>query len=435
MPLLSTTHANTAAANTQRERCAFINRDALKIQSKKKPLKQQRQKWQRINMATSTTTTISDSPDAAIIASGNTNQNLGEANIASSVARVQAETQAAIIVAQRFRRSEMQCRQDLINAVKASPRLAEKTTYSYPRGKRQDPVTGEWVENIISGPSTYIAREAARTWGNLAAGTEVIRDDDNERQIRSFAWDMQTNVRWYAEASFKKLIQRSSWETKNGKREKVTKWVVPDERDLRELTNKYASIGERNCILKIIPSHMIDEVVDVSRQVSKEEAAKHPEAIRAKLADAFQSEGINVAMLEEYLGHPLKELTPDKIVELRSIYQALHEGNATWDDYRNPTTLPSVEEVPELPKLKELAAQLKWNDARLSNEIGRNRANVPGLITQLTDLVGKMIAAATTGTSSPLPGNPAPQTATSPLPGAEPTQQRSSKRSQQPKEF
>jgi hypothetical protein len=388
-------------------------------------------------MATSTTT-IPERPSDALIAFGNGGNQLqqtNEANVASSVARVQAETQAAIIVAQRFRRSEMQCRQDLINAVKASPRLAEKTTYSFPRGKKQDPVTGEWVENIVSGPSTYIAREAARTWGNLSYGTEVIRDEEGERQIRSHAWDMQTNVRVFAEASFKKLIQRSEWITKNGKRERATKWVVPDERDLRELTNRYGSIGERNCILKIVPSHMIDEVIDTSKQVSKEEAAKHPEAIRAKLADAFQGEGITVAMLEEYLGHSLKELTPDKLVELRSIYQALHEGSATWDDYRNPTTLPSVEEVPELPKLKELAAKLKWNDARLSNEIGRNRANVPGLINQLTELVGKMVAAATTGTSSPLPGDQN----VSPLPGqtaADSKQQRSTKQQRgEPKDF
>jgi hypothetical protein len=355
-----------------------------------------------------------------------------EANVASSVARAQAETQAAIIVAQRFPRSESRCRQELINAVKASPRLAEKTTYSYKRGTKKDPVTGETVDNFVSGPTIYIAREAARVWGNIAYGTEIVRDTDDERQIRSFAWDQQTNVRKFAEDAFKKLIQRTEWTTKNGKREKVPKWVVPDERDLRELTNRRASICERNALLSLMPSHMIDEVVDTSRQVSKEEAAKHPETVRAKLADAFQSEGVSVAMLEEYLGHPLNQLTPDKIVDLRAIFLSLHEGNATWDDYRNPTTLPSVEEVPELPKLKELAAKLKWNDARLSNEIGRNRNDVPKLVAQLAELVAKL-APASTGdtTTSPLPGD-APQGAVSPLPGApaEPSGRQSSKKAQ-----
>jgi hypothetical protein len=316
---------------------------------------------------------------ATAAATQNALQIQGEANIASSSARVQAETQAAIMVAQRFRRSESQCRQDLLNSVKASPRLADKATYSYPRGKKQDPVSKEWVDNIISGPSTYIAREAARVWGNLVYGTEVVRDTDTERQIRSFAWDMQTNMRCVAEASFKKLVQRSKWVEKNGRREKLTEWVEPDERDLRELSNKYASIGERNCILKVVPSHLVDEVLEAAKQSTKEEAAKHPEAVRAKLADAFQAVGITVSMLEEYLRHPLKDTTPDKIGELRGIYTSIREGNSVWDDYRK-SNLPTENEVPEMPLLRELAKKIGWNEAKLSSEIGRNLADIPKLI-------------------------------------------------------
>jgi hypothetical protein len=311
-----------------------------------------------------------------------------ETNIASASARVQAETIASITVAQRFKRSESQARQELLNAVKASPRLAEKAAYSYKRGKRQDPVTNEWVDNIISGPSTYIAREAARVWGNVDYGTEVIRDTDHDRQIRSFAWDKQTNVRPIAEAAFKKLIQRTSWVTKNNKREKVTLWVEPDERDLRELSNKYASIGERNCLLKVIPSHMIDEVLEVARQVTLEDAAKHPEAVRAKLADAFLLIGINVAMLEDYFGHPLKDTTPSEIVDLRGIYTSIRENNSTWEDYRR-TTLPSEDEVPEMPQLRELAKRIKWNEAKLSSEVGRHIADIPKLIALMSEQAAK----------------------------------------------
>jgi hypothetical protein len=313
----------------------------------------------------------------------------GESNIVSASARVQAETAASITVAQRFKRSEPQARQELINAVKASPRLAEKAAYSYPRGKRLDPLTGEYVENIISGPSTYIAREAARVWGNLVYGTEVIRDTDQERQIRSFAWDMQTNMRCIAEATFKKLVQRSNWVTKNGKREKVTVWVEPDERDLRELSNKYASIGERNCILKIIPAHLVDEVMEVSRQVSTEDAAKHPETVRSKLADSFLAMGVNVAMLEDYLGHPLKDTTPAEITDLRGIYTSIREGNSAWEDYRK-TTLPSEEEIPEMPQLRALAKRIKWNEAKLSSEIGRSLADIPKLIASMSEMAAKL---------------------------------------------
>lgn len=346
--------------------------------------------------------------DTETAANGNLSLQIpGEANIASSTARVQAETQAAIMVSQRFRRSESQARQDLLNAVKASPRLAEKATYSFPRGKKQDPVTKEWVENIISGPSTYIAREAARVWGNLVYGTEVVRDTDTDRQIRSYAWDMQTNMRCIAEATFKKLVQRIRWVKQNGKSEKVTEWVEPDERDLRELSNKYASIGERNCILKVVPSHLVDEVLEVARQTTKEEAAKHPEAVRAKLADAFQSVGVNVGMIEEYLGRPLKDTTPDQIATLRAMFTAMREGNAVWDDYRvSSTTLPTEDDVPELPQLRELAKKLKWNDAKLSSEIGRNMADMSKLLALMAEQAAKAPAPA----SKPAADTPAAAT-------------------------
>jgi len=339
---------------------------------------------------------------------------MGEANIASSAARVQAETAASITVAQRFKRSESQVRQDLLNAVKASPRLAEKAAYSYPRGKRQDPVTKEWVENIISGPSTYIAREAARVWGNLVYGTEVIREADHERQIRSFAWDMQTNMRCLAEATFKKLVQRSRWVKKPGaKDEKVTEWVEPDERDLRELSNKYASIGERNCILKIVPSHLIDEVLETAKQTTREDAAKHPEAVRAKLADAFQSVGISVAQIEEYLRHPLNQTTPDEMADLRGIFTSLREGNSVWDDYRH-TMLPSDDEVAEMPQLRELAKRLKWNEAKLANEIGRNIDDIPKLLSFMNEQVAKVKA--TQPASSPVESSPRSDHAEKPEP-------------------
>lgn len=337
-------------------------------------------------------------------AAGSNLQIMGEANIASSAARVQAETAASITVAQRFKRSESQVRQELLNAVKASPRLAEKAAYSYPRGSRKDPATGEWVENIISGPSTYIAREAARVWGNLVYGTEVIRETDLDRQIRSFAWDMQTNMRCLAEATFKKLVQRTRWVKKPGaKDEKVTEWVVPDERDLRELSNKYASIGERNCILKVVPSHLIDEVLETAKQTTREDAAKHPEAVRAKLADAFQTVGISVAQIEDYLRHPLNQTTPDEMADLRGIFTSLREGNSVWDDYRH-TMLPSDDEVAEMPQLREMAKRLKWNEAKLANEVGRHIDDIPKLIAVMNEGIAKLKAA--TPASSPVESSP-----------------------------
>jgi hypothetical protein len=61
------------------------------------------------------------------------------------------------MLSQRFRRSESQARQDLLNAVKASPRLAEKAASSFPRGK-QNPITQEWEENRLPTQDNVIFR-------------------------------------------------------------------------------------------------------------------------------------------------------------------------------------------------------------------------------------------------------------------------------------
>jgi hypothetical protein len=324
----------------------------------------------------------------------------GDVSIASAVARVQAEIQAQIMVAQRFRRSESQARQDLLTAIKASPRLAEKCSYQYPRGTKWDAEKQEFVPNVITGPSVYLAREAARTWGNIDVGTEIILDNERERKIRSYAWDMQTNTRQTAEAWFQKLVQRSKTVTKNGKKEKITEWISPDERDLRELTNKYGSIGERNCILKVVPSHVIDEAQDAARNVTKEEAAKNPEVVRAKIADAFLTLGISVQMIEEdYLGHSLKQTTPEEMARLRGVFTSIRDGDSSWEEFRL-SILPSAEQVPELPILRDLAKQLKWNDARLATEIGRNQSDIGKLVESMREAVAKQSPQAASATSA-----------------------------------
>ena len=345
----------------------------------------------------------------------------GETNIAQTLGRAQREIEVAMTVAQRFPRNEALARQNLLNVIKASPRLAEKVTYNYPRGKKQNAVTGEWEENIISGPSTYLAREAARVWGHLRTETGIIFDEGDERQIRSMSWDMQSNVLWASEQFFKKLVQRNDWTVENGKRIKKVVWKTPDERDLRELSNKYSSIGERNCILKIIPAHFIDEAIEIASQVTKEDAAKNIVTVRAKLADAFESEGVTVLMLEEYLGCRLDQLPPTRVPELRGIYLAIHDGSATWDVYANKSgsPLPGEDTVPQMRELKDLAKKLKWNDAQLANELGRAANDGAKLLAMMTELVAKT---STPGSAPPPKAATTPPVAeTSPVPGNAPT--------------
>jgi hypothetical protein len=240
-------------------------------------------------------------------------QALAEMGTAAAIARAQQEVQGAIIVAKRFPRNEDDCRAKLLKACKRTE-FAEDAEYNFPRGGQD-----------VAGPSVYLAREAARLWGNIQYGFEVIRDDQETRMIRSFAWDMESNARTIQEDSFRKLIFRK----KGG-------WVEPDERDLRELTNRRAAIGYRNCILQLIPSDYVNEACRVANTTKQLKAQQDPDGERKKIVDAFSEMNVMPSKLEEIIGHKLSEASPPEIAKLRGIYKSIRDGNSTIADYLTP---------------------------------------------------------------------------------------------------
>ncbi|MBU0906702.1 MAG: hypothetical protein KKE05_00940, partial [Nanoarchaeota archaeon] len=158
-----------------------------------------------------------------------------ELSTSALMVAAQMEVQGSIIIAKKFPRNEDQTFARLMKTCDRTS-FAEKAVYSYPRGGQ-----------TISGPSVNLAREAARLWGNLEYGLLVIRDDENSRHIRAWAWDKETNTKTFAEDSFEKLIFRK------GKGN-----IKPDERDLRELTNRRGAILIRNCLLQLLPRDLVE---------------------------------------------------------------------------------------------------------------------------------------------------------------------------------
>lgn len=228
----------------------------------------------------------------------------------SAAAAAQFEIQSAIIIARRFPRNEDQAFEKLMRACKRLS-FAEDAAYAFPRG-------GETVE----GPSVNLAREAARVWGNIRHGLDVIRDDETSRQIRGWAWDLETNTKVSAEDEFAKLIYRK----KGG-------WQKPDERDLRELTNRRGAILVRNCILQVLPKDLIEDALHRSKETIREGAASDPETTRKRLILAFSELNVTPDMIEHALGHPIAQCSPKELADLRTVYKSIADGNSTWAEY------------------------------------------------------------------------------------------------------
>jgi len=231
----------------------------------------------------------------------------------ASAAAMEAEIKAAITVALRFPRNEDKAFQKLMKSCQR-PSFAEDASYSFPRAGQD-----------ITGPSIYLAREAARVWGNIRHGVNIISDDEENRTIEAWAWDLETNDKVFAQDSFRKLIYRK----KGG-------WIKPDERDLRELTNRRGAILKRNCILEVLPPDLIDDARQEAVATMQKGAAADPEAARKKIIMAFSQINVTPDMLENKLGHPLAQCSPAEIAELRTIYKSIADGNSTWAEYSEP---------------------------------------------------------------------------------------------------
>lgn len=238
----------------------------------------------------------------------------------SAAASAISEIQSAIIVAKKFPRNERHCFQKLMEAARR-PSFAEDAEYCFERGKKKD-----GSPNYVTGPSVNMAREAGRIWGNIRYGLSIVRDDDESRLIRGWAWDVETNTKVEVEDDFKKLIQRKQ---KNGE----TAWIIPDERDLRELTNRRGAILLRNALLQVMPKDLIEDALFQCHKTLENDAAEDPDRAQKRLLVDFGSLHISVDMLESRLGHPFEQSSAKELAELRGICKSIQDGHTTWAEY------------------------------------------------------------------------------------------------------
>ena len=240
-----------------------------------------------------------------VVQFGGDNQPKGELSIARQRADIESEIKAAIVLARRFPRDEARTYGSLMKSCQRIT-FAEQAFYSFPRGSA-----------TIEGASINLAREAARTWGNVRFGLDIVRDDDETRKIQAWCWDLETNLKVTAEDEFKKLIYRK----KGG-------WIKPDERDLRELTNRRGAIAVRNCILQVIPKDFIEDAMFKVKKTLRKGVSENLVVTIRKMIIAFNELGVSTEKLDKKLGHKIMESTPDEVVELKAIWMSIHDGNS-----------------------------------------------------------------------------------------------------------
>lgn len=269
--------------------------------------------------------------------------NAGEMMMANPIISASAkhEIQTAIIVAQKFPRNEDKIYQQFVHGSCHRLGFAMIAEYSFKRGKKKDD-NGKLVDNIIKGPTVRAARELARLWRNLRYGSIPISENEDKRQILSWAWDLETNV-WIQQGDlFEKVIEKQV----NGK----TDWVDPNEREMRELNNRRASLGIRNCILQLVPPDFMDDAIAEAKETIKL-AIKDPNStqfidVKKRIITGFSAINVPVEELEQYIGHPLGSCDPKELEILRGIWAAIKDGHTSWSDYRKAEAESAVQGLP-----------------------------------------------------------------------------------------
>lgn len=223
--------------------------------------------------------------------------------------RAVAEIQAAVLMARSAPRNENQSYLNVLDTCKRQS-FAESALYAFPRG-------GQMVEGV----SIRMAEVLARCWGNCRVGITIQNQTKDKTEARAYAYDLQTN--YMVDQDFTVPHKRT---TKRG----VT--ILSDERDIRELVASVGSRYLRGCILRLIPSDIVEESVEQVKRTLVTSDVPIKEQVK-RMVVAFDEFGVKPEHIEKRLGHNLDAVIPQEIVTLKSIYKSLKDGMANREDF------------------------------------------------------------------------------------------------------
>lgn len=232
----------------------------------------------------------------------------------TALTREASEVQAAMLVAQRCPRDEIEAERRIIQACKR-PGLAEQAMYAYPRGG-----------TTVTGPSIRLAEALARNWGNMSCGIKELAQHDGESDVMAYAWDMETNFR--EEKVFTIKHERHK---KNGQVDKLT-----DPRDIYELVANQGARRLRACILAIIPGDIVERAIEECEKTLKGKNDK-PLVDRIKAAiERFADIGVTKAQLEKRIGHKIETMLEVELLQLVKVYRTIVDGAGKKEDFFPP---------------------------------------------------------------------------------------------------
>ncbi|HUX02318.1 MAG TPA: hypothetical protein VMY35_15240 [Phycisphaerae bacterium] len=289
-------------------------------------------------------------------------------------ARERAAIEAMYIMAERHPRNVDQFRVGILKDCQR-PGFAGVARFRRPVGKGKNPVTGEWEQVYAEGPSIRFIEAALQHWGNVFPSVTTVYDDDDLRICRATVTDLERNITWGNEIQIQKRVEKRGFgrnqEPPKG-REIISQRLnsdgdktylvaaTDDEIIVRQnalLSKTIRTLGQR-----LLPQDIIEEAMAAVLKTQADADKKDPDAAKRKLIDAFATIGVVPDMLQEYLDHPLEQITPKELGELRAIYTSIAQGDMSWGevmDERGPEGSVDEQEQKMAEQLTKLWAKEK----------------------------------------------------------------------------
>lgn len=264
---------------------------------------------------------------AAIVRSGFGSQEverIQETQAYAAAEREKAIVQARYIVALQRPRDIETFRVRLLKHCKR-PGFAAVAEYEKPVGGQK-----------IKGPSIRFVETALQEFGNVHPEVAAVYEDDEKRIIKVTLTDLERNITYAEDATVEKFVERKNANGAEvvGERRKKNGEVVYKVRatddDLNNKLGATVSKKIRNLGLRILPADIVDEAQDECRATRKAKDAQDPNAAARKVCDSFADLNVMPDDLKEYLGHEFASSSPAEIDELRRVYAAIRDGEATW---------------------------------------------------------------------------------------------------------
>ena len=255
-------------------------------------------------------------------------QQLAIVETASSAiaAQSKAMVESRYVMAMRNPRNWDQVRLDLVKEC-SRPSFANNPSAYY-----RKPI-GKGVEGL----GIRFAEVALRCMRNVLIETTMIFEDEAKEVHRVSVTDLEANITYPLDVRVSKTVERSkpaddgTYISMRMNSYNKPVYTIPGTDD--DLLNKRGALiskAIRTLGLRRIPGDLQDECEGIIKRIRLDKAAQDPDAERKSIVDAFGKIGVSANDLTAYLGHPIGGCSPTEIVDLRAIYGAIKDGEATW---------------------------------------------------------------------------------------------------------